>query len=92
MRKVTIDVEDCRSAHDLHVAFQNALELPQFYGKNLDALSDCLSGFVDTPITIELRGFHAARKYIGDYADRVLDVLRNSQSQAAGITVIVGDT
>ena len=40
---VTIDCSRIQSEEDLHRIFAEALSFPAWYGKNLDALHDCLT-------------------------------------------------
>ena len=42
MREITIDCAGLDKA-GLHSAFRKALDFPQWYGNNLDALYDCLT-------------------------------------------------
>lgn len=39
-------------APDVHIWLQQKLHLPEWYGRNLDALWDCLTGYVESPLTI----------------------------------------
>ncbi len=39
---VTLQAGEWRQTKDLHQAFAEALDFPNYYGKNLDALNDCL--------------------------------------------------
>ena len=43
MRKYTIDGAAMLSRADAHAELARALELPEYYGANLDALWDCVS-------------------------------------------------
>ena len=43
MKYVFLDGERIFRADDLHRAFETALDLPEWYGNNLDALHDCLT-------------------------------------------------
>ena len=43
MRKCTIDGANMLSRADAHAELARALELPEYYGANLDALYDCAS-------------------------------------------------
>lgn len=42
MRRIIIDAEDMRDKDSLHFVLKEALNLPDYYGRNLDALWDCL--------------------------------------------------
>ena len=42
MRRIIIDAGDMRDRDSLHLVMKEALNLPEHYGRNLDALWDCL--------------------------------------------------
>ena len=69
-----------RTRDELHDALIRALNLPTWYGRNLDALHDCLTALnTDT----ELRLLHPARleEALGDYAVSLLNVLRDAAAK-----------
>lgn len=43
MKKATIDLTGCKYVDELHQRIQDALNFPDYYGKNLDAFWDCIS-------------------------------------------------
>ena len=42
MRRIIIDAGDMRDRDSLHLVMKEALNLPEHYGRNLDALWDCM--------------------------------------------------
>ena len=52
MKTVVIDFSKCKYPMDLHNETREKLELPEWYGDNLDALWDMLTGFIETPIEV----------------------------------------
>ena len=56
---VTIDLSEINSPRQLHAALATALAFPSFYGMNWDAFWDTVTGLVDMPQQIELRGWPA---------------------------------
>lgn len=53
MRQITINCAAITTPRQLHKALSEALEFPQWYGKNLDALHDCLTELSDeTQLTL----------------------------------------
>ena len=56
---VTIDLGNINSPRQLHAALAAALGFPSFYGMNWDAFWDAITGLVDMPQQIELRGWPA---------------------------------
>ena len=69
---------DCRKMTDkqtAHDELQRALGLPEYYGRNLDALYDCL---MDLPeCTVVLEGT-AALEELGPYGEYILDVFQDA--------------
>lgn len=43
MNKATVDLTGCNYVMELHQRFQDALNFPDYYGKNLDAFWDGIS-------------------------------------------------
>ena len=54
MKTIIIDFSKCKYPIDLHNEIREKLELPEWYGNNLDALWDMLTGFIETPINIKV--------------------------------------
>ena len=52
MKIIVIDFSKCKYSMDLHNEIRKKLELPEWYGNNLDALWDMLTGFIETPIEV----------------------------------------
>jgi len=61
---VTIDCSQIHSRESLHRTFSKALSFPDWYGNNLDALHDCLSGMTGT---IRLENWEEAESALGKY-------------------------
>ncbi len=43
MKKATINLTGCKYVYELHQRIQDALDFPDYYGKNLDAFWDCIN-------------------------------------------------
>lgn len=43
IRRAILDLSGCKTLWDLHTRIQEALDFPDYYGKNWDAFWDCLS-------------------------------------------------
>ena len=59
---VTIDCALIHTKEDLHRIFAEALAFPDWYGKNLDALHDCLTTLTGT---LRLENWEAAEARLG---------------------------
>ena len=75
------------SKANLHSEIGSKLNFPDYYGGNLDALWDCLTGWVELPIEIVWQDFGLVKNSLGDYASSTLKLLQ----KADGVTVIVKD-
>ncbi len=62
---------------DLHGTLKESLDLPYYYGANLDALYDCLCELVCDKVTIEITGFENVRSFYPEYSEKLLTVFYN---------------
>ena len=53
MKTVYIDFIDLGDYEDFYTQLKEKLTLPEFFGDNLDALFDSITGFVELPLHIE---------------------------------------
>lgn len=65
---------------DLHRMLKTTLCFPEHYGNNLDALLDCLTD-LRRPVTLVLCDFHYLQECLGDYATKLVAVLKNASAQ-----------
>ena len=72
-----------------HSHLVERLGLPTYYGRNLDALADCLSE-VPRDTAIVIYNADAARDALGDYADDLFEVF-SEISQNGGFLLAVGE-
>ena len=53
MREIILDCSGIHDARQLHEALKEALQFPEWYGHNLDALMDCLTELeIDTHLVL----------------------------------------
>ncbi len=53
MKKIYIDFSDLGDYEEFYDQLREKLTLPEFFGDNLDALHDFLTGFVELPLHLE---------------------------------------
>ena len=75
------DIYDRETAHD---CLSRSLELPEYYGRNLDALYDCLTEM--PPCRIVLKNVSSLRA-IGDYGYAILEVLSDAAGDRADFVI-----
>lgn len=76
MKQATLDCYELSGIDDLHQRLADAFDFPEYYGANLDALYDVLTGGGD----MELRLLHreALRLLPGGYGQRLLETLEDA--------------
>ena len=86
--RAVIDGEAIASREALHDALEEQLSLPAWYGRNLDALYDCLT---DLREDTELWVIHTAalRERLGGYALGLLRMLRDTEEENPRFHLIV---
>ena len=81
MKSITIDFSKCKYPMDLHSEIKEKLELPEWYGNNLDALCDMLTGFIETPINITVN-FKPETKAAENLKENVLKIIETFREVA----------
>lgn len=72
MKVLIFDASSLTSKSVAHEYIKEVLSFPGHYGKNLDALADCLSE-MPGDVGVVMTGFEAAAEALGDYADGILE-------------------
>ena len=76
MKRITLDGNILADAAKVHDYLMEILEFPEYYGKNLDALHDCLTDLEDVEITI------TSPKEEGAIFQRIVRVFRAASREA----------
>ncbi len=87
MKTVTIDGSTLQSKAQLHDLLATQLDLPAWYGRNLDALHDCLTGPLGQGVCIQLQNTGALRRSFGPWADTLCRMLQDAADQNPDLTV-----
>ena len=87
--KIVIDGNQITSKEDLHKILKRELELPDYYGNNLDALFDCLTGWVDLPLTIEWKNYSGSKNRLGDYANKVWETFKEAEEELDDFKILI---
>lgn len=77
MTTFTIDLTTVHSYYGLHEHLKEVFSLPDWYGRNMDALWDLLHCSFDEPTTIEVKGIDGVRKDLKDVVGRLRLVLED---------------
>ena len=79
MKKIELDIAHIHTVRALHVYLAYRLDLPAYYGGNLDALYDAL-GEIASPTTLILRGAPASEE-MAAYLPRLTQVLEDAAQE-----------
>jgi ribonuclease inhibitor len=86
--RATIEGTKINSKEELHESLATALGFPSYYGKNLDALWDCLTGQMEMPVTIVWKDYGRTMAVLGEYAIQVRRVLEEAACELDGLNVL----
>ena len=83
MKQITLDGNILADAAQAHEYLKEMLDFPEYYGKNLDALHDCLGDLQDVEITI------TAPEEDSAIFQRFLRVLKAADRENESLKIIV---
>lgn len=79
--QIVIDGSKFNDKEQFHSYIKELMDLPNYYGGNLDALWDCLTGWVDLPMHVKWIDFATSKISLGDYADSVLETFTDAEEE-----------
>ena len=83
MKQIILDGNVLADAAKVHDYLMEMLSFPEYYGKNLDALHDCLTDLADVEIMI------TAPEEDGAIFQRILRVFKSAENENASIKLIL---
>ena len=87
MDVVFLEGKDLSSESKTHEILKSKLDLPDYYGNNLDALWDCLTGWVSMPIKVVWTDFEFSKKQLGGFADELLQLFFEAKDEIDGFDI-----
>ena len=88
MNEVILNSEEFSNIDELHLLLKKKLKLPEYYGKTLDALWDCLTGWIELPITVVWLDYEKSRQKIGEYAEKLAGTFQEAEQELEGFNFI----
>jgi len=86
MKKVMLYLFEEMDRNEIHEELYRVLSLPEYYGRNLDALHDCLTDISeDTVLAVYLPDDRST------YMDRLCRVLRDAELENRHLAVVFND-
>lgn len=77
-----VDFSDVKEKEDIHRVLAKAFELPDYYGKNWDALWDCLTDIAEKIVRIDVYGFDVLEKGFPMAALKLKEVLTDFENHS----------
>lgn len=89
--EVILNFSHCDYLGEMHNIIKEQLNLPEWYGCNLDALWDCLTGVMQTPANIKIV-FKPEKKSsleLSDEIQRIIEVFKEAADEYGEIQLVV---
>jgi ribonuclease inhibitor len=80
-KKIEIIGENILSTSDFHKEIAQKMNFPNHYGKNFDALWDCLTGHVDTEVHIIWKNHTISKDKMGDDYSKIIEIFDELKSE-----------
>ena len=91
--EVTLNFSNCDYLGEVHKIIKEQLKLPEWYGCNLDALWDCLTGVMQTPANIKIvfKPEKRSTLELSDEIQRIIEVFKEAAYEYGEIQIVVDD-
>lgn len=86
MKKIVIDGKKLNDEAAVHEYLADRLNFPGYYGKNLDALADCLSE-INYPLKIKIKNSGLLLESLGDTYRVLITVFEDSAADNKNLTI-----
>ena len=88
VKQFTLDFSECRSIGEIYAVIKKEMELPEWFGSNLSAFWDGLTGMIEVPAVIVFYK-RAKNKELLSYIDKLISIAHRAENEdCLGITVI----
>ena len=83
-----LHLEEINGRKELHDLLSRELQLPEWYGRNLDALWDCLTDLCEET-EVEIWGVETFEEEMGDYVRRLVQLMKDAAEENACLHVTI---
>jgi ribonuclease inhibitor len=86
-----LDFSSCKYLGEVHELIKKELELPEFYGCNLDALWDSITGLMHVPATIKIifKPETVAAQKFAEEIEKIIQVFQEAEEEYHQIKLTV---
>ncbi len=85
-RQIYLDCRRLTKQSTAHEYLEEIMEFPGYYGRNLDALYDCLSEMSDCDIVLQ---YEQEACLEGTYGERIIEILEEAAFENPGLKLSV---
>ncbi len=88
---IIIDFSECTTPWGLHEILKQKFGLPEYYGRNWDALWDCLDGlfYKQGEYEVHLSGIEKLKKRLDSSVDDMLDIFNEVHKKTPNVVFII---
>ena len=85
---IILDFAECKNCDMVHIILKEKFGLPEHYGKNWDALWDCLRylWICDGEISVKIQGFYSMSEEIKGFCKPMLKVFEDVHKETPNVT------
>lgn len=88
VKQFTLDFSECQSVGEIYAVIRKEMDLPEWFGNNLSAFWDGLTGMIEVPAIIVFYK-HTKDKELRDYIEKLVSIAHRAEKEDyLGITVI----
>ncbi len=84
--EIVLDIKEFKGKKKAHSYLKKALQFPEYYGKNLDALYDCLGEIGEETVIVIPRAIQD-KGYLGEYGKTMLQVFRDAAAENEALKI-----
>lgn len=82
--EVHLEGEKIKNRDDFHREIKEVLNFPPYYGGNLDALWDMVTGWIPLPVILVWNDFAVSRETMGNVIDPIVETLKEAEAELGG--------
>ena len=89
--EIILDFSNCKYLEDVHTVLKKKFGLPEYYGKNWDALWDCLDDRFDDDkkYTIKINGYNKLEENLRDHCSAMIGVFDDVHNEHPNVVFLM---
>ena len=86
MQFITLDFTKCKYVDQIHEILKREFKFPDYYGKNLDALWDCLGHYYTCRLHVYIVGLSTLTDEFKEYMNKILKIFDDVHRDTPNVT------